>query len=432
MKELNKIPSGKINRAAKFINTGVKIGGNYLKHYGKKVVLGGGSTEELHSNNSETIYNALSELKGSALKVAQMLSMDKTILPAPYQEKFIQSQYSTPPISFPLVKKTIVNELKADPDALFDSFSTSAVRAASIGQVHKAEYNGTPLAVKVQYPGVAQSISADLKMVKPIALKMFKLNEADLNEYMVEVEEKLLEETDYKKELENAVYLTEKLSSLPGIRFPKYFKKLSAEKVLSMEWLEGVHLDEFLKTNPSQESRDKYGQLLWDFVNYQIHELKFVHADPHPGNFLFQSDGNLGVIDFGCVKQIPEDFYTPYFKLLQSEFTENDEELMELFTQLEFVYKEDSPQELDVFFSSFKRLLALLGRPIFQKEFDFGNDSYFSELYELGEELSKNPVFRNSTKSRGSRHGLYVNRTYFGLYNILNQLGARVKTKVAY
>ncbi len=430
MKSIDKMPVSKVSRAAKFLNTGVKIGGNYLKHYSKSIVTGDHSKDALHENNSETVYDALSKLKGSALKVAQMLSMDKNLLPGAYQQKFAMSQYSAPPLSSPLVAKIFKEYFGKSPDTIFDQFDKEAKNAASIGQVHTAYLDNKKLAVKVQYPGVANSVTADLKLVKPIALRLFNLNEAELNEYMQEVETKLLEETDYDLELAQSLELSEKSMDLDGIVFPQYYPEYSSKRVLTMDWIEGMHLDEFLlKNNPDQDTRNKLGQYLWDFINFQVHELRKVHADPHPGNFLFTEDNKLAVIDFGCVKEIPDEFYYPYFGLLNKESLADDTYLLKVFEELGFIYKNDTKKEREFFFNTFKDLLSHLGKPIFNKSFDFGDDQYFKELFEVGDKISRSTEFRSSKKARGSRHGLYINRTYFGLYNLLNQLGAKIETQ---
>ena len=167
MKTIDKIPTSKIQRASKLFKTGAKVGVNYIKYYGEKIVSDEDKAKErLNKNNAEDIYDGLKNLKGSALKVAQMLSMDKNILPEAYVEKFSLSQFSVPPLSPPLVIKTFKKYLGKGPNELFDSFNTTSVNAASIGQVHQAEKNGKKLAIKLQYPGVAKSISSDLSLVK--------------------------------------------------------------------------------------------------------------------------------------------------------------------------------------------------------------------------------------------------------------------------
>lgn len=428
MKEQRRIPTGKVSRAARFVRTGAKVGGNYIKHYSRRLVDRDHSRDHLDRDNAEDIYNSLSELKGSALKVAQMLAMDKNLLPTAYQDQFAMSQYSAPPLSYPLVVKTFKKYFGRPPEDIFDSFTKSAVNAASIGQVHKAELKGKTLAVKIQYPGVAESVRSDLKLVKPFALRLFNLNEKELDQYMEEVECKLLEETDYELEVNRSISISLACEHIDGLFFPGYYKELSAPRVITMDWLEGKHIKEFLATNPSQEVKNKIGQHMWDFYHHQIHNIKEVHADPHPGNFIMRDDGTLGVIDFGCVKEIPEDFYNAYFRLMSRDLISSDQDLIPVLEELNFIYADDSPEERKLYLSVFKEMTVLLGSPFHFDEFDFSDNNYFRKIYDLSERLSKMKELRNSRHPRGSRHGLYVNRTYFGLYTLLNELGAKVKT----
>ncbi|WP_266365969.1 ABC1 kinase family protein [Tellurirhabdus rosea] len=428
MKEQNQIPTSKVARASQFVKAGIKVGGNYLKHYSKKLVQPDLPKDELHKDNAADIYSTLSELKGSALKMAQMLSMDRNILPRAYVDKFTMSQYSAPPLSGPLVVKTFRTFFGKSPQQLFDTFEMGAVNAASIGQVHLATKDGKKLAVKVQYPGVADSVSSDLRIAKPLAISLLGLNERDIDRYMGEVESKLLEETDYELELRRSVEISNACSHIEGLVFPAYYPELSSKRILTMDWLDGLHLKDFLRTNPSQEIRDRVGQLLWDFYDHQIHQLRQVHADPHPGNFLMRPDGTMGVIDFGCVKVIPDFFYDNYFRLINFDTLDEEEATVQIFRNLEFIVPEDSPRE-QVFFSDlFKQMIYLLGKPFSVQEFDFGDDSYFDSVYAFADELSRVEELKNSKVARGSQHGLYINRTYFGLYSLLNELKARVVT----
>ncbi|MDZ7897898.1 MAG: AarF/ABC1/UbiB kinase family protein [Arcicella sp.] len=428
MKEQSSIPTSKVARATQFVKTGVKIGGNYLKYNAKKFIDPTTNKDELHKDNAGDIYASLSEMKGSALKVTQMLSMDKGMLPRAYREKFAMSQYSAPPLSGPLVVKTFRKLLGKSPQEIFDTFDMNAANAASIGQVHKATKDGKELAVKVQYPGVAESIGSDLKMIRPIAIAMFGLNEKDVDRYMGEVREKLLEETDYNLELERSVEISQACSHIEGLFFPKYYPEYSSDKILTMDWLKGFHLNEFLLTNPSQEVRNHIGQSLWDFYDYQIHTLRQVHADPHPGNFLMREDGTMGVIDFGCIKVIPEFFYDNYFALINFDTLEDKDRTVDIFKKLEFITQSDNPKE-EVFFTElFTEMIYLLGKPFSVDEFDFADDNYFESVYQYAEKLQNLEELRTSKVARGSQHGLYVNRTYFGLYSILNELRAKVTT----
>ena len=143
MKKANSIPISKIQRASKLVKTGAKVGVNYLKYYGEKMVNSeADARENLNKNNAEDIYDSLKDLKGSPLKVAQMLSMEKSILPRAYVEKFSLAQFSVPPLSEALVLKTFKKSFGKFPSEIFDVFDTKAYNAASIGQVHKAEKDG--------------------------------------------------------------------------------------------------------------------------------------------------------------------------------------------------------------------------------------------------------------------------------------------------
>lgn len=426
MKEQNKIPVTKVQRASKFIAAGAKIGKNYLKHYSKKLVNSEISKDELHADNAKDIYNSLSELKGGALKVAQMLSMDRNLLPTAYQQKFAMAQYSAPPLSYPLVVKTFQRHFGKNPDQLFDTFTRSAVNAASMGQVHQATLNGKKLAVKIQYPGVGESVKSDLAMVKPIALTMFKLNPVEYDEFIQEVEMRMMEETDYALELKRSIELSQKSSHLHNVIFPKYYSEFSCARVLTMDWIEGKPLGEFLKTPVSKEAGDKLGQAMWDFYNFQMHTLRAVHADPHPGNFIITPDHKLGIIDFGCVKVIPNNFYDTYFQLLRKDILDDKKKLEKIFYQLRFIYDDDTPKEKTFFIEIFTKLLELLGRPFRSTSFDFSDAAYFESMFKFGEELSNMKELRESKKARGVKDALYINRTYFGLYTILHDLKATI------
>ena len=425
MKTIDSIPITKISRATKLVSTGAKVGVNYIKYYGDKLV---NSEEEakkrLNQNNAEDIYDSLKQLKGSALKVAQMLSMEKSILPQAYVEKFSLSQFSVPPLSPPLVIKTFKKYFGKHPNDLFDTFNATSVNAASIGQVHTADKDGKKFAVKIQYPGVAESIASDLALVKPIAIKMFNIKGKDSDKYFKEVEDKLVEETNYLLEIEQSKVVVEACKHIPNLKFPNYYEELSSERIITMDYMKGQHLSEFAPKNTDQELSNKLGQALWDFYMFQIHKLKKVHADPHPGNFLISPKDELIALDFGCMKHIPDDFYIPYFELARKENLENNGFFIQKLYELEILRLDDSAAEIQFFSDMFYELLSLFTQPFHNETFDFSNPEFFEKVGEMGQRYSKSTELRNMNGNRGSKHFIYINRTFFGLYNLMFDLKA--------
>jgi len=426
MKTIDKIPTSKIQRATKLVSTGAKVGVNYLKYFGDKIVnTEPEAKERLNKNNATDIYDGLKQLKGSALKVAQMLSMEKSILPQAYVEKFSLAQFSVPPLSPPLVIKTFKKYFGEHPNDIFDTFNATSVNAASIGQVHIAEKNGKKLAVKIQYPGVAESIASDLAMVKHIAMSMFNIKGKDSNKYFMEVENKLVEETNYVLEIEQSKQIAKECAHIPNLIFPKYYEEYSSERIITMDYMEGEHLSEFTAYNTNQEKSNTLGQALWDFFMFQIHDLKKVHADPHPGNFLVNKKGALIALDFGCMKTIPMEFYKPYFELAKPENISNKNYFVKKLYELEILREDDSKEELAFFTAMFHEMLSLFTQPFHQEYFDFSDAKFFGKIAELGERYAKNADLKKMNGSRGSKHFIYINRTFFGLYNLMFDLKAQ-------
>ncbi|MBS7232229.1 AarF/ABC1/UbiB kinase family protein [Flavobacterium psychroterrae] len=426
MKTIDYIPTSKIERASKLVQTGAKVGVNYIKHYAEKMVNSDLTRDKLNENNAEDIYDGLKRLKGSALKVAQMLSMDKNFLPQAYVEKFSLSQFSVPPLSAPLVLKTFKTNFGKTPYEIFDEFNANSVNAASIGQVHLAVKNGKKLAVKIQYPGVANSISSDLALVKPIAVRMFNLQGKDSDKYFKEVEDKLIEETNYLLELKQSQEVVEACSKIENLLFPRYYPEFSSEKIITMDWMTGIHLSEFTAINKNKEVGDKIGQALWDFYMYQIHVLRKVHADPHPGNFLVDDQNHLIALDFGCMKKIPDDFYVPYFELINKNVITDKTLFNQKLFELEILRPDDTPAEIEYFTEMFNDLLSLFTKPFQNETFDFADETFFESIAKLGERFSNDTNLKKMNGNRGSKHFIYMNRTFFGLYNLMFDLKAKI------
>jgi predicted unusual protein kinase regulating ubiquinone biosynthesis (AarF/ABC1/UbiB family) len=421
----DKLPTGKIERASKFLKTGLKVGLNYAKHYTKKAFTEV-SDEELEKKNAKELFESFASLKGSALKVAQMLSQDSMNLSSNFTEQFQKAQYSVPPMSAPMAIQTFKKSVGESPEKVFDKFNPNAVAAASLGQVHEAWKNGKKLAVKIQYPGVADSIKSDLKLMKPIAKQILKVSAEELEPYMNELETKLLEETNYIQEVNNSLEFRNACAELKNIVFPDYYKELCTDRVIVMDWLEGVHMKEFLSKNPTQEQKNQIAQNIWDFYEFQFHKINKINADPHPGNFLFRPDNTVGVIDFGCTKEFSGKVYEDYFGLANYDLYKNPEQVKKVFFDLEIFRPTDTEERINELLELFSALSKMIAKPYQHKTFYFGDQEFLEEINQMGK------IAASIGEIRGKKDFLFVNRTFFGIFSLMKELDAHITTQCKY
>ncbi len=420
---MNDFPSSKYDRGKIFAKAGLKAGTRYARHYLKSLrKRSDEETSKLHSQTAHELFSELTKLRGTALKIAQTLSIDHGYLPEEFAEVMTQAQYKAPPINRSLVRSIIKQELGAYPEMLFASFNNEAIAAASIGQVHRATLKtGQEVAVKIQYPGVRDTISSDLSLAKSLFKRIIGRNN-ELDEYFNEIESTLRLETDYIHEGQ-AIRRFHSRFSEDGIKIPDWIEDYSTDRILTMSWLEGEHLNEFLARSPSQDEINNYGQLLWDFFHLQIEQIDEIHADTHPGNFLLTPDNKLGVVDFGCVKRFPADFFKNYMLLLPSHLNKDIDKIISLYKKLN-VLKDDPFQDPEEkkYFEFCLNYGYTFAMPYAADQFDFGDPDY----KDLIRGYTRNaPV---GTELRGNKHFIYSTRVHLGLYHFLMKLGAVIDT----
>jgi predicted unusual protein kinase regulating ubiquinone biosynthesis (AarF/ABC1/UbiB family) len=248
---MSEFPADKLERGKILAQTGLMAGKNYARYYARSSRDGDRAAERsrLNYKNATTVFEKCTHLRGTALKLAQSLSMDTGILPDEFVEVMAQAQYGVPPTSRALVHAQIRRELGGPPAALFRRFDDTAVAAASIGQVHRAEdRDGRALAVKIPYPNVRETIDSDLTMARVLFRPLFRGEDIDI--YLDEIRTKLLEETDYLQEGRNLEMFTGLYRDDARIALPQWRPDLSSERVLAMTYIGGRHLGEFLATEP--------------------------------------------------------------------------------------------------------------------------------------------------------------------------------------
>jgi len=422
----NDFPSSKLERGKIFAKTGLKVGTNYAKRYLKKSVGKKESEEEsskFHTENARKVFNEFTKLRGTALKIAQSISMDEGMMPEEFTEVMSEAQYSVPPINKALARSIIKKELGDYPEKIFKHFEPEAIAAASIGQVHPAYLeNGQKVAIKIQYPNVRSTIHSDISMAKSLMKRIVKKG-ANLEDYFDEIETTLFEETDYLREGKHIEYFYNRFAD-EDIVTPRWVKELSTSKVLTMTFVEGKHLKEFMAQNPSQEERNHFGQLLWDFFHDQVEQRDFIHADTHPGNFFFRDDGKLGVIDFGCVKKFSEEFTQNYMQLLPTHLNDDEDEMRRMYIKLDIIRKNpDNPEKEERFFQFCKNYGDVFAQPYKNDEFNFGDKKFKEELNTYAKQM---PIMN---EPRGDKNFIYSTKVHLGLYSILMKLGAVIDTR---
>ncbi|MCP4675281.1 MAG: AarF/ABC1/UbiB kinase family protein [Deltaproteobacteria bacterium] len=416
------IPRGKLRRGGIVGFTAAKAGMKKAGYYAKRPFLSSEANARAGRLNDEeiakTIFDALSVLRGTALKAAQLISMEMETIPEAYRNELAKAANQVPPINKALIRKIIKTGL-GKPEEVFARFKGEPFAAASLGQVHEAlSHDGDELAVKVQYPGIADGVKSDIDMLKALLrpTKYFEIFASCFDE----IHRKVSEELDYQKEAQNTEWFYENLA-FDNVIVPKVHRDLSTTTILTISMISGLHLDEWLATGPSKEERDNYGQLLVDLFNHTLHEKCVIHADPNLGNYLFRDDGKLGLIDFGCIKRVGKDF-AHNFTLVTEAYLRGDlETVRQLHRNLGILYKQRGNEE--EFMAFYDSWLNWLTKPFRQEYFDFSNsDDYFNNGIRYAKELYH-------YMDRYDGMFVYFGRAEHGLLRILQRLGARVRMR---
>ena len=308
------IPKGRIRRTAK---VGGLVGGQAAKAYATKAAnltrddeARRAANERLQIQAANQIVDVLGQMKGAAMKIGQVASfIDLNGLPPEAQEMFqaklAELRDSAPKVSFKEMRKVIENDLGERLDDVFDEFEEQALAAASIGQVYRARlHDGRRVAVKVQYPGVAQAVRADLQNMGLI-LRAAKRMAPGLDPKAMarEIRERMTEELDYEHEAQAQRQFARAWRGHPFVVIPDVVTSLSREHVLVTEWVDGIGFEEVKKLD--QAARDRFGEIVFRFFFGSLYRMGHFSGDPHPGNYLLMPDGRVAFMDFGMTKRIP-------------------------------------------------------------------------------------------------------------------------------
>jgi predicted unusual protein kinase regulating ubiquinone biosynthesis (AarF/ABC1/UbiB family) len=332
-------------------------------------------------------------------------------------------QMQAPGMHPSLVRVQIKQSLGHEPEEIFKQFSAEPFAAASLGQVHRAvTREGQRVAVKVQYPGIRESIKNDFKVFRTVS-KPVQASGHFPKMALDEVENQILAETDYRREAGNIEFFSEQLAPLSFVNMPQVFPKYSSDKVLTMSLMHGQHLDDFLASRPSQKLRNELGTRLFDLFYFQVLKVESLHADPHWGNYLFGDDGTISLVDFGCVKKLsPESVSYLHSAFLYPGSIHSADFSRLIETYYRSLGRKLAPptrRALIRFAANFYRKVYPPG-PEKDVAFDFGNKEFLRDY------LSE---AKNLFRTKGVLDELiFMARAEMGLYQTLHRLKARVHT----
>jgi len=418
------VPVGRWRRLRLLASLQARIGAAYLFYYIRGWFRDADQRERLlaetHWRIAAQLLDSMGYLRGAIMKMGQTLANFPDIVPLEFVDTLEQLHYDAPPMHWSLLREMVNNELGDDPQNIFGWFDKRAFAAASLGQVHRARLrSGEEVAVKIQYPGIGRTIREDFRNFF-LFLLPGRLNKdwQNTKEQFDDLRTRLEHETDYTME----AAVQEKVRALfdedDGIVVPRVYPSCTTSRILTMDYLDGVHVDQFMSRNPSQEERNEFALKIVRAWARILYAGRLSYADLHPGNFLFMADGRLGVIDFGFMVAYTEDEWRLLHKIDRAMTTGRRDDRVAAIK--EWGYLTDSPADADRLrlheaFGDWCWIAPTRGQP-----FDYGNEADFRRGIGLFLEM----VRKRYNRARPCTPALA--RMNFGVRAMLYRLKAKI------
>ena len=423
------VPVGRLTRLRSVCSVQAKIALAYAAYWLRYGYAARNEKEhrlnETHLSAALELFSTMSYLRGAFMKVGQLLANYPNALPAQFIDTLNILHFEAPPMHFSLLREFIHNELGADPADMFNEFETKAFATASLGQVHRARLKtGEQVVVKIQYPNIGRTIREDMRNLSAILAPMrFTADWENLRQQLEDICRTLERETDYLEEVACLQKARTLFRETDKIVVPRVFPEFSTSRVLTTEYLDGVHIGQFLASHPTPALRNSYGERILRISYRMLYAGRMVYADPHPGNYLFLKDGRLGLIDFGCCREfMPEEW--------------------DYFCQVH-----DSPRSAEHLREALRRGMELLGGPsprpgqlkfaedfcrwvwepgTFDGDFDFSDEEYLRRGVSLYAEGARRGYVRLKPVNT------WLIRDFFGVRALAFRLGARFNAKAVF
>lgn len=417
-----KIPTSPFKRSLKMFKMGAGIVGKEIK--GK--IFSGENELDLSKeaiirrvNQAKELTQTLNELKGSALKVGQILALEaKDYFPQEVIDILSELQNKVTPLDHELMDSILRKELQENYKLL--KIDNTPIAAASIGQVYKAKYKEKDIVLKVQYPEVDKSIDSDIKLLKILIRSGLNISGKNMNfdPILEEIKYVLKNEVDYQKELDFLNRYQEKLDTIDSdYQSPKSYPEISTEKVLAMDFIEGLSISDWLKTKPSPDKKEK---IAIDLINLFCHEFfnwGLVQTDPNLGNYLVTDNTELVILDFGACLDYSKDFVENYKNLIRS-LSGDKNSILQGSYKFGLLDERESERTKELYYQMMKYSFEPL---IGEELFDFSDDTYSKKLRDLVMEFIKEVKF-----TPAPRELIFLNRKLGGIFQTLRLLEVQI------
>ena len=417
-----------MKRAMRMAALGAGVAGSYLGYFLQSAFLSDAKRtyrlRSAHAKAGRRMRTEMQELRGPAMKLGQALSLHTHLLPEEVLSELSQLQMRAPGMHPSLARAQIKASLGRLPEEIFREFDLEPFAAASLGQVHRAVTpQGKAVAVKVQYPGIRDAIANDFRWFRGAALPARLSGHVPTN-VIDELEQQILAEADYKREAGNLEFFRRKLAPLDYVTVPQVHRTWCSDRVLTMSLLEGLHLDGFLALGPSQRLRDTVGERLTELFYFQLLRMGALHADPHWGNYLFSKAGEIGLVDFGCVKYFKPGFVEALRKLYLYPGPRDSAEFRTLLEERYAMFgrrlSREALRALAGFSERFYGKVYPADPAAERHPFDFSDAAFLRDYVREAQAMTR-------AKGMLPEH-IFLARAEIGLYQTLHRLKARVHT----
>ncbi|WP_318491111.1 ABC1 kinase family protein [Photobacterium leiognathi] len=422
--QYSKVPKGRLSRLTKLGSLASKVATGMVAEGVKQLAAGHrpkASELLLTPKNAQRVADQLAQLRGAAMKVGQLLSMDAgDLLPKELTELLSRLQADAKPMPISQLNHVLIHNWGEDWQDQFAQFSFYPVAAASIGQVHRAKTkDGRDLALKIQYPGIGESIDSDVHNVSTLLnLSGLIPKSIDVSELLEEAKKQLHTEADYQQEANYLKSFSRLMADDPRFLIPEIYDDLTCETILAMSFVEGIEIEQLAKQ--PQEVRDEVMSLAFTLLFKEVFEFRLVQTDPNFANYRYNPETKQFILlDFGATRAYPEHVAEGYRQLMSGAITQDRDAMLAALKQIGFFHQ---PIE-DVAKQAVVNLCLEACEPLaFNGEYDFGVTDMGKRIRDAGSELSMNSGYWHTPPA----DAIFLHRKLGGLYLLAAKLKARV------